>query len=83
MILGEKITRRLLDKLIMDVRIAHNPHMEEAKAKELIEELIDQRRRLLGVEVNTAPLDRAALDALKSQFKGDPAKKGRTAIAVK
>ena len=69
MILSEAITKRLIDRITMDLRIASNPHLKPEDQKAFIKELQDRRRALYGVGENTAPLDKAALDMLKSQLK--------------
>lgn len=69
MLLGENITKRMVDQLLMDLRIATNPHLGEADQKSLVEELLSKRRALYGPNVSHAPLDKAALDLLKSQLK--------------
>lgn len=68
-LLGEQITKRVVDQLLMDLRIAHNPHTEVEEAKKLFRELLDKRRELWGVTEHIGELDREALDALKGQLK--------------
>lgn len=58
--------------------MATNPHLEESEQKKFIQELLDQRRALWGVVENTAPMDKGALELLKSRLKNES-----KAIAVK
>lgn len=71
MILSEAITRRLLDQIIMDLRVSSNPHLKPEDQKSFIKELQDRRRSLYGVAENTAPLDKDALEMLKAQLKNN------------
>ncbi len=68
-LLGELISKRIIDKVLMDFQIAHNPHREPEKAQEFADELMEQRRKIYGFDVNHAQLDRAALDKLKDMIK--------------
>lgn len=71
MILGENITKRLVDRLIMDLRISTNPHLEGREATKFVEELLDRRRAIWGVEEHTASLDKEALEMIKRQLKNN------------
>lgn len=71
MFLGEEITKRLVDKLLMELRIATNPHLEQDEAKKLLQELLDRRRELYGPDEHGEELDKEALDALKQQIQNN------------
>lgn len=69
MILGEQITKRLINKILMDLRIATNPHLQEPEAKKLVDELMAQRRALWGPAEHGGTLDKSTLDMLKDRLK--------------
>lgn len=68
----------MLDRLLMDLRISTNPHLEPKEAEKFLKDLLDRRRALWGPAENDVPLDRAALDSLKNRLK-----KESNAIKVK
>lgn len=67
-ILGEEISKRLIDKLLMDLRVATNPHLEPREAEKFYKELMDRRRILWGPMEHGGTLDKQALDMLKAQL---------------
>lgn len=67
-LLGEQITKRVIDKILMDVKIAANPHTEEAAAKAFVQDLLDKRREIWGAQDNVAPLDKEAFHIFKQQL---------------
>lgn len=71
MLLSERITKRLISKIIMDLRIATNPHLEQPEAKKLIDELQERHRAVFGVPDHAGELDKEALDMLKAQLKNN------------
>lgn len=76
--MGEQISKRMIDQILMDLNVVGTPHMEPEKAQEFVDELLQRRRDIYGVEENTAPLDKEGLDALKAMLKDSS-----QAIAVK
>lgn len=71
MLLGENITKRLVDRLIMDLRISTNPHLEGREATKFVEELLDRRRAIWGVDDRATSLDKEALEMIKRQLKNN------------
>lgn len=71
MILGENITKRLVDRLIMDLRISTNPHLEAREATKFVDELMERRRAIWGVDEHAGSLDKEALEAFKLQLKNN------------
>ncbi len=69
MLLGEQITKRLIDKTLTEIRIATNPTLDPAEATKFVEELMDKRKALWGTPANNAPLDKEALLLLKDRLK--------------
>lgn len=49
----------------MDLEIVHNPHREPKDAQVLFDNLMEQRRRLYGIQLAPEKLDRAALNDFK------------------
>lgn len=71
MILGENITKRLVDRIIMDLRISTNPHLDGREATKFVEELMERRRSIWGVEEHGGALDKETLEMLKLQLKNN------------
>jgi hypothetical protein len=71
LILSDRITKRQLDKVIMDYRLISNPHLEEKEAKKLAEELYEKRQKLWGHEINYEPLDIEGFNAWRDEMKKD------------
>lgn len=69
--MGEEITKRLIDKLLMDLRVATNPHLEAKEAKAFLQELLDRRRAIWGPDERSEKFDKDALDMLKAQLKNN------------
>lgn len=76
--LQKEIRRRQIDKIMIDWRIANNPHTEEKAQREFAEELLNQRKDAYGVQISAAPIDTEALDELKNMLS-----KNGSNIAVK
>lgn len=70
-ILGEEITKRLIDGLMLDLRISTNPHLEEQQQKAFLQDLLDRRRQVWGPDDHSGDLDKSALEALKAQLKNN------------
>lgn len=64
----DAIKKRQLDAMIADLRIVSNPHLAPDDAKELAEELIEQRQQLYGFVTISAELDVEGLNDLKSML---------------
>lgn len=69
--MGEEIAKRLIDDLLMQLRISTNPHLEPAKAEEFLKDLLDRRRAIWGPMEHNDKFDKEAFDALKQTLQNE------------
>lgn len=60
---------RQIDNVIMDVRVATNPHLEQDNARLLLDELLAKRRMYAPEEQQDREFDKSKLDELKQILK--------------